>query len=155
MSEVIETKAPGGNVLLGNRVELGGREMTKEITLKEVFKLVTFVKNDLGKWCVLKVKGDVGRVMGNVLCCVQGSVGGKASGGGAIWGDVLNDVIGDVMGNIEGTVIGSIGGTVVGDIGGIGGIEDAPNWERVSSRQRRAFRRECEALRKTLQARRG
>ena len=101
--------------------------MKKEITLEEVFKLVTFVKNDADQWRVLVVKGDVGTVRGNILLRVQGSVGGKASVGGAIWGDVLNDVIGDVMGNIEGTVIGGIRGTVIGDIDGIEGV----NWERV------------------------
>ena len=48
MSEAIETKAPGGNVLLGNRVELGGREMSEHLALEEISILKEFFKNNEG-----------------------------------------------------------------------------------------------------------
>jgi len=87
----------------------GGREMKKEITLKEVLKLVSF-ENDCGNWVVNDVLGDVvGDVMGGVGGSVGGAVGGHISGGVmGVGGDVWGDVHGDVHGNVLGKVVGRV-----------------------------------------------
>jgi hypothetical protein len=55
--------------------------MTDQITLEEVFQLVSFIKDNDGKWCVGIVHGNVyGGVGGNVYGGVGGKVWGTISG---------------------------------------------------------------------------
>jgi hypothetical protein len=68
--------------------------MTKQITLEEALKLVSF--DYLAKWRVLEVNGNVdGDVLGNVN------------------GDVNGDVDGDVNGDVDGYVNGNVNGDVL------------------------------------------
>lgn len=74
--------------------------MSDEITLEEVLKLVSFIKDDFtGKWYVDDVEG---RVIGYV----GGDIGGTVWG--SIWGEVVGSVSGDVMGDIGGKVGGQV-----------------------------------------------
>ena len=52
-----------------------------------------------GTWYV---EGDVGRVEGDVLGYVWGSVGWVKGDVGSVWGDVRDNVIGTVKGTING-----------------------------------------------------
>tara|TARA_R110000851_G_scaffold143067_3_gene281894 strand:- start:317 stop:628 length:312 start_codon:yes stop_codon:yes gene_type:complete len=67
--------------------------MTKQITLEEALKLVSFYHGYAGEWEVLSVHGDV-----------KGNVYGK------VGGDVDCGIGGDVHGNVEGDVEGTING---------------------------------------------
>ena len=65
--------------------------MTKQITLKEALKLVSFTKDEEGEWRINDVFDSVnGSIWGGVFCNVNGPVGG------------------DVCGNVCGTVKGKI-----------------------------------------------
>ena len=103
MSETIETKAPGGNVLLGNRVDYWRAfAMSEQITLAEALDRVTFESDNEGGWYVVDVVGNInGVIRGNV---------------GAVSGDVGN-VLGNVQGGVTGNVGGGVGGNVCGDVG--------------------------------------
>ena len=79
--------------------------MTKQITLDEALKLVSFKQNDAGNWAVDTVGGSVG---GSVYGSVRGHV----------YGDVVGDVVGFVGGNVGGPVGGFVGGFVGGTIRG-------------------------------------
>ncbi len=67
--------------------------MTKQITLEQALKLVSFYHGDAKEWVVLSVHGNVG---GNVY----GNVGGDVDGG--IGGNVYGNVGGNVRGTIDG-----------------------------------------------------
>ena len=71
--------------------------MTKQITLEEALKLVTFEQDSDGFWFVQDVNSNVsGHVYGDV--------------GGHVYGDVGGDVYCDVCGNVDGNVKGNIYG---------------------------------------------
>lgn len=74
--------------------------MPDEITLEEVLKLVSFIKDDLtDKWFVHDVEGEViGYVGGNV--------------GGTVWGTIYGDVVGSVSRDVMGDIGGKVGGQV-------------------------------------------
>jgi len=75
--------------------------MTKQITLEEALKLVSFChSSDIG-WQVLTVRGDVnGSVCGDVKIDVNGAVNGDVNDG--VGGDVNGGVGGYVRGTIKG-----------------------------------------------------
>ena len=79
--------------------------MSKQITLDEVLKLVSFEKIG-SKWYLHDVVGDVGG-------CIGGSVYGDVTG------NIVGDSAGDVVGNVDGNVVGYVHGNVGG--GGVGG----------------------------------
>jgi hypothetical protein len=83
--------------------------MTKQITLEEALKLVSFYQVAGGDWQVLEVNGNVN---GDVLGYVNGNVNGNVNG------DVLGNVDGDVLGNVNGDVNGDVDGDVNGDVDG-------------------------------------
>ena len=67
--------------------------MTKQITLEEALKLVSFYQLSGGSWRVLEVNGYIkGSVNGNVYGDVNGYVDGNVNG----------DVLGNVLGTING-----------------------------------------------------
>jgi hypothetical protein len=95
--------------------------MTDQITLEEALRLVTFIKDSAGKWCVDNVHDNVlGSVQGSVQGNVGGNVGGAVRGDvrGYIEGSVLDDVCGDVWGNVGRNVGRNVGGSVLGTISG-------------------------------------
>ena len=67
--------------------------MTKQITLEEALKLVSFYQVAGGDWRVLEVNGNVN-------------------------GDVDGNVDGDVNGYVDGNVYGNVNGNVLGTING-------------------------------------
>jgi starvation-inducible outer membrane lipoprotein len=71
--------------------------MTKQITLEEALKLVSFYQLSGGSWHVLEVYGNV---KGNVNGNVNGYVDGE------IYGDVNGEIYGNVNGNVYGTING-------------------------------------------------
>jgi hypothetical protein len=76
--------------------------VSDEITLEEVLKLVSFIKDDFtGKWHVDDVEGRV-----------VGYVGGDI--GGTVWGSIWRDVVGSVSGDVMGDIGGKVGGQVFG-----------------------------------------
>ena len=83
--------------------------MTKQITLEEALKLVSFYQVAGGDWRVLEVNGDVdGDVNGDVDGNVDGDVNGYVNG--YVDGDVNGYVDGNVYGNVNGNVLGTING---------------------------------------------
>ena len=71
--------------------------MTKQITLEEALKLVSFYHVTGKGWGVLAVDGDIkGNIHGDIQGTVFGSVGRN------IYGAVGGDVEGDVSGTING-----------------------------------------------------
>ena len=87
--------------------------MTKQITLEEALKLVSFYHSDNYGWQVRNVNNNVyGNVDGSVFGKVDGSVIGSVCGavGGSVRGNVVGDVEGDVNGNVSGNVKGKING---------------------------------------------
>lgn len=79
--------------------------MNNQITLEEALRLVTFIKDNAGKWRV-----------SNVCDHVHGDVHGDVDGNvrGDVCGDVCGVVHGDVCGHVHGDVDGSVGGTISG-----------------------------------------
>lgn len=74
--------------------------MPDEITLEEVLKLVSFIKDDFtDKWFVHDVEGGV-----------IGYVGGDV--GGTVWGTIYGDVVGSVSRDVMGDIGGKVGGQV-------------------------------------------
>ena len=71
--------------------------MTKQITLEEALKLVTFHDTGDREWVVLSVNGDVN---GNISGNVDGNIGGTIFG--TVYGDVAHNVAGTVLGTING-----------------------------------------------------
>ena len=99
--------------------------MTKQITIEEALKLVSFTKNDYDEWEVEDVRVNVnGDVYGTVHGDVEGSVNGHVHGD--IGGDVEGSVNGYVGGDVYGNVHGDVGGNVEGDI-------KSGEWQRVES----------------------
>ena len=95
--------------------------MTKQITLEEALKLVTFKHMDDCGWQVNSVDGKVfGNVKGDVIGSVNGVVYASVHGGvgGDVWGDVWGDLNGYVGGNVRGNVYGDVEGDVKGTING-------------------------------------
>ena len=87
--------------------------MTKQITLEEALKLVSFYQVAGGDWQVLEVNGNVnGDVDGNVDGDVNGYVDGN------VYGNVNGYVDGDVNGYVDGNVYGNVNGNVYGTING-------------------------------------
>ena len=79
--------------------------MTKQITLEEALKLVSFYQVAGGDWQVLEVNGNVnGDVDGNVDGDVNGYVDGDVNG--YVNGYVDGNVYGNVNGNVYGTING-------------------------------------------------
>ena len=75
--------------------------MTKQITLEEALKLVSFYQLSGGSWQVLEVNGYIkGSVNGDVNCDVNGDVKGYV--GGDIKGAVFGSIVGNVLGTING-----------------------------------------------------
>ncbi len=75
--------------------------MTKQITLEEALRLVSFYHRDDCDWEVRNVRGNVfGNVDGAVWGNVNGGVGGAVNGavGGAVGGNVGGDVRGTIKG---------------------------------------------------------
>lgn len=101
--------------------------MTKQITLEEALRLVSFYHTDVCGWGIHTVDGDIhGDVNGDIHGDVNGDVGGIVYGAvdgdvhGAVGGNIYGDggVIGDVHGSIGGNVDGHVYGAVRGDVGG-------------------------------------
>jgi len=91
--------------------------MTKQITLEESLKLVSFCDTGDREWVVLSVNGDVkGYVDGSIGGNVYGKVGGDVDGG--IGGNVEGGIGGNVYGDVDGIVHGNVGGDVHGTING-------------------------------------
>ena len=99
--------------------------MTKQITLEEALRLVSFYHTDVCGWGIHTVDGDIhGDVNGDIHGDVNGDVGGIVYGavdgdvhgavGGNIYGDggVIGDVHGSIGGNVDGNVKGRINGRV-------------------------------------------
>ena len=112
--------------------------MTEKITLEQVLKLVSFMKNLNGDWKVLSVYHCVhGDVYGDVRGNVYGSVGDVVGNvRGNVFGIVSADVCGDVhgsVGTVHGDVCGHVHGTVNGTING-------HRWESVETPQERLER---------------
>ena len=90
--------------------------MTKQITLEEALKLVSFYHLRGRGWQVLGVNGNIdgdvdGNVFGNVNGYIYGNVDGvKGDVRGYVKGDVDGDVFGYIYGNIKGNVLGTING---------------------------------------------
>ena len=79
--------------------------MTKQITLEEALKLVSFINLGCLGWRVHDVKSDVkGNVHGSIGRNVYGDVDGDLDGNvhGRIAGDVHKEIAGDVWGTING-----------------------------------------------------
>jgi hypothetical protein len=75
--------------------------MTKQITLEEALKLVSFYQLSGGSWRVLEVNGYIkGSVNGNVYGDVRGYVNGNVNG--YVDGNVNGNVLGNVLGTING-----------------------------------------------------
>jgi hypothetical protein len=95
----------------------GGQLMTKQITLEEALKLVSFYQLSGGSWRVLEVNGYIkGSVNGNVYGDVNGYINGNVNGN--VNGYVLGNVDGNVDGNVNGDVIGYVNGNVNGYVDG-------------------------------------
>jgi hypothetical protein len=75
--------------------------MTKQITLEEVLKLVSFEHRGALGWGVCSV-------FGNIYGAVNGAVNGD------IYGDVKGDIYGDIGGGVIGTITGNDWGTISG-----------------------------------------
>ena len=87
--------------------------MTKQITLEEALKLVSFYYVTGCGWRVLDVDGDIdGAVNGTIRGDVNGGINGDINGG--INGDVNGGIRGDVDGHIFGAVKGTVDGTING-----------------------------------------
>ena len=87
--------------------------MTKQITLEEALKLVSFYQLVGGSWQVLEVNGYIkGSVNGNVYGDVNGYINGNVNGN--VNGYVLGNVDGNVDGNVNGDVLGNVLGTING-----------------------------------------
>ena len=79
--------------------------MTKQITLEEALKLVSFYQVGGGSWRVLEVNGYIkGSVNGEIYGDVNGNVKGYVDG------NVNGDVNGEIYGNVNGNVLGTING---------------------------------------------
>ena len=99
--------------------------MTKQITLEEALKLVSFEYNESDRWVVKYVFGDVERdVCGSVKGNIERMVGGDI--GLHVFGDVKGSVGGDIGLHVFGDVKGSVGGTI-----------DNRNWEFTETRKER------------------
>ena len=87
--------------------------MTKQITLEEALKIVSFYHRGARGWQVGAVKGDV-------YANVSGDVGGDVIGNvyGDVVGNITGDINGDVRGNVEGAIHGDVDGNVTGKING-------------------------------------
>ena len=91
--------------------------MTKQITLEEALKLVSFHHITCCGWTVLDVDGDIdGAVNGHIFGDVNGGINGDVNG--TIRGSVDGHIFGDVKGCISGDIYGDIKGTVDGTING-------------------------------------
>ena len=87
--------------------------MTKQITLEEALKLVSFYQVDSGSWRVLEVNGYIkGSVNGEIYGDVNGNVKGYVDGNvnGDVKGEIYGDVNGEIYGNVNGNVYGTING---------------------------------------------
>ena len=81
--------------------------MTKQITLEEALKLVSFYHADTWGWQVrdvnVDVKGDIhGDVGGDVFGTVGGNIYGDVNVFGAVGGNIYGDVNDHVWGKING-----------------------------------------------------
>ena len=87
--------------------------MTKQITLEEALKLVSFYQISGGSWQVLEVNGYIkGSVNGEIYGDVNGNVKGYVDGNvnGDVKGEIYGDVNGEIYGNVNGNVYGTING---------------------------------------------
>ena len=83
--------------------------MTKQITLEEVLRLVSFKYDDRHGWQILDIKRDVtGDVCANVHGGIYGDVEGDIEGviGGHVDGSIVGNVVGNVYGNVKGKING-------------------------------------------------
>ena len=115
--------------------------MTKQITLEEALKLVSFYQVAGGDWQVLEVNGNVnGDVDGNVDGDVNGYVDGDVNGyvNGYVDGDVNGYVDGNVYGNVNGYVDGDVNGYVDGNVygnvnGNVYGTINGREWKFIET----------------------
>ncbi len=111
--------------------------MTRQITLKELLKLVTVGQAFNGDWYIVDVKGNVsGDVKGFVLGDVEGDIEGDVKGhvDGNVKGNVGGNVKGNVGGNVEGEVCGDVGGNVCGKVyGNVGGTINGKEWQSIET----------------------
>ena len=90
--------------------------MSDEITMEEVKKIVSFIKDDFGRWIVHDIECDVAG-------SIDGSVSGKIYGDveeikGSILGGVGNGVFGTIGGNVHGNILGGVTGFIGGEVKG-------------------------------------
>ena len=72
--------------------------MTKQITIEEALKLVSFRYNAHGEWEIGDVHGDVINIEGNVTGFIHGRVSGN------IYGHIYGSVRGSVFGTVDGVI---------------------------------------------------
>lgn len=90
--------------------------MGEEITLEEVKKLVSFIKDEFGRWIVHDIECDVAG-------SIDGSVSGKIYGDveeieGSVLGGIGNGVFGTIGGNVHGNILGGVTGFIGGEVKG-------------------------------------
>lgn len=95
--------------------------MSEEITMEEVKKIVSFIKDEFGRWIVHDIECDVaGSIDGNVGGKIYGDVGEVE---GSILFRVGNGVFGTIGGNVYGNILGGVTGFIGGEVKGSVGTD--------------------------------